>query len=106
MTERKPADSTPDAWADLQVILKENGNGSRLTIEEMNELIANSWTAAGLAGLIPDEEIDRWVASWRTGQALPAPDLTTLLANISPDNLHGEFDFGPPARREIPNQDE
>ncbi len=37
-----------------------------VTIEEMNEVIAKSWTAAGLAGLVPAEEIDAWVASGGT----------------------------------------
>ncbi|VWC46179.1 hypothetical protein BAR24066_07382 [Burkholderia arboris] len=54
MTERKPADSTPDTWADLRGILKGKGNGARLTIEEMNEAIADAWAEAGMCGITPD----------------------------------------------------
>ncbi|MCW3699892.1 hypothetical protein [Burkholderia cenocepacia] len=76
-----------------------------VTIEEMNEIIAKSWTAAGLAGLVPAEEIDAWAASWGTENVRPVPLLADLLTNITPDNLHGELDFGPPVGREIPDQD-
>jgi len=76
-----------------------------VTIEEMNEVIAKSWTAAGLAGLVPVEEIDAWVASWETENERTVPLLADLLANITPDNLHEEIEFGPPVGREIPGQD-
>ncbi|NOK44157.1 hypothetical protein C7296_22960 [Burkholderia thailandensis] len=76
-----------------------------VTIEEMNEVIAKSWTAAGLAGRVPVEEIDAWVASWGTENERTVPLLADLLANITPDNLHEEIEFGPPVGREIPGQD-
>ncbi|WP_321902418.1 AbrB/MazE/SpoVT family DNA-binding domain-containing protein [Burkholderia cenocepacia] len=74
-------------------------------IEEMNEVMAKSWTAAGLADLAPAEEIDAWVVSWGTENVRPVPILADVLANITPDNLHDEIDFGPPVGREIPGQD-
>ncbi|HDR8996002.1 MULTISPECIES: hypothetical protein [Burkholderiaceae] len=76
-----------------------------VTIEEMNEVIAESRTAAGLAGLVPAAEIDAWVASCRTENVSPVPLLADLLVSITPDNRHGEIDFGPPVGREIPDQD-
>lgn len=76
-----------------------------IAIEEMNEVMAKSWTAVGLAGLAPAEEIDARVASWGTENVRPVPILADLLANITPDNLHDEIDFGPPVGREAPGQD-
>jgi bifunctional DNA-binding transcriptional regulator/antitoxin component of YhaV-PrlF toxin-antitoxin module len=39
------------SWDDLRGILKGKGNGVRLTIEEINDAIAEAGAAAGMAGL-------------------------------------------------------
>ncbi|MCL4632819.1 MULTISPECIES: hypothetical protein [Burkholderia] len=76
-----------------------------VTIEKMNEVTAKSWMVVGLAGLVPTEAIDACAASWETENVRSVPSLADLLANITPDNLHEEIDFGLPVGREIPGQD-
>lgn len=45
------ADQPKGTWADLYGMLKGKGNGVKLTIEEMNDAIAEAGAAAGMAGL-------------------------------------------------------
>ncbi|MCS6497142.1 hypothetical protein NX905_23145 [Burkholderia thailandensis] len=75
-------------------ILKDKTNGARLSIEEINEVIAEAGAEAGMGGLTVHPA------------ARPRYTLDELLASVTPDNLHGEVDFGPPVGREIPDQDE
>ncbi|SFL88644.1 AbrB/MazE/SpoVT family DNA-binding domain-containing protein [Methylobacterium pseudosasicola] len=45
------ADQAKGSWRDLQDFLKDRTNGARLTIDEVNEAIAEAGTAAGMRGL-------------------------------------------------------
>jgi bifunctional DNA-binding transcriptional regulator/antitoxin component of YhaV-PrlF toxin-antitoxin module len=45
------ADQPKGSWRDLHGILKGKGNGVRLSIEEINEAIAEAGAAAGMAGM-------------------------------------------------------
>ncbi|MGZ7172288.1 AbrB/MazE/SpoVT family DNA-binding domain-containing protein [Burkholderia gladioli] len=108
----------------LRGILKGKTNGAQLSIEEINEAIAE----AGIAGITPGngsvslrEGIDAYIG--RHAEKVTKPptieemneaiandgigaDLASLVAGCTPDNLHPESDFGPPVGREIPNQNE
>lgn len=112
----------------LKGILRGKTNGARLSIEEINEAIAEAGAEAGIAGITPGnesvnvregagafidrradkvtkpltrEELNEATANRRVGA-----DLASLVAGCTPDNLRPETDFGPPVGREIPNQDE
>ncbi|MCJ2144301.1 AbrB/MazE/SpoVT family DNA-binding domain-containing protein [Methylobacterium sp. E-066] len=45
------ADQAEGSWHDLQDFLKDRTNGARLTIDELNEAIAEAGAAAGMRGL-------------------------------------------------------
>lgn len=45
------ADQPKGSWDDLRNFLAGKGNGARLTIEEINEAIAEAGAAAGMAGM-------------------------------------------------------
>jgi hypothetical protein len=75
-------------------ILEGKTNGARLSIGEINEAIAEAGAEAGMGGLTVGPA------------ARPRYTLDELLAPVTPDNLHGEVDFGPPVGREILDQDE
>ncbi|KVP14764.1 hypothetical protein WJ85_13600 [Burkholderia ubonensis] len=75
-------------------ILKGKTNGARLSIEEINEAIAEAGAEAGMGGLTVHP-----AAGLRY-------TLDELLASVTPGNLHGEVDFGPPVGREILDRDE
>lgn len=75
-------------------ILKGKTNGAPLSIEEINEAIAEAGAEAGMGGITI------------CPAARPRYTLDELLASVTPDNLHGEVDFGPPVGREIPDKDE
>lgn len=75
-------------------ILKGKTNGARLNIEEINEAIAEAGAEAGMGGLTVGPA------------ARPRYKLDELLASVTPDNPHGEVDFGPPVAREIFDEDE
>ena len=45
------ADQPKGSWDDLRNFLAGKGNGVRLTIEEINEAIAEAGAAAGMAGM-------------------------------------------------------
>ncbi|WP_454764043.1 AbrB/MazE/SpoVT family DNA-binding domain-containing protein [Cupriavidus campinensis] len=113
----------------LKGILRGKTNGARLSIEEINEAIAESGAEAGIAGITPgrnesvnvregtgafiDRRADK-VTKPQTREELNeatanrgvSADTASLVAGCTPDNLHPETDFGPPVGREIPNQDE
>ncbi|MDN7597796.1 hypothetical protein QZM01_27485 [Burkholderia multivorans] len=109
-------------------ILKGKTNGVRLSIEEINEAIAEAGAEAGVAGITPGsgnvnvrERIGAFIGRHADKVTKPLPieemneatgnggvdaDLASLVAGCTPDNLHPETDFGPPVGREIPNQDD
>lgn len=107
-------------------ILKGKTNGVRLSIEEINEAIAEAGAEAGVAGIMPGsgnvnvrERIGAFIGRHAEKVTKPLPieemneatgnggdtGLASLVAGCRPDNLHPETDFGPPVGREIPNQD-
>lgn len=45
------ADQGEGSWRDLQGMLKGKGNGARLSIEDLNEAIADAGAAAGMSGI-------------------------------------------------------
>jgi bifunctional DNA-binding transcriptional regulator/antitoxin component of YhaV-PrlF toxin-antitoxin module len=45
------ADQGRGSWRELQGMLKGKGNGVRLSIEELNDAIADAGAAAGMAGI-------------------------------------------------------
>ncbi|WP_337847799.1 AbrB/MazE/SpoVT family DNA-binding domain-containing protein [Sphingomonas sp.] len=45
------ADQPKGSWSELRGMLKGKGNGVRLSIEEINDAIAEAGAAAGMAGL-------------------------------------------------------
>ena len=45
------ADQPKGSWRELHGILKGKGNGVRLSIEEINDAIAEAGAAAGMAGM-------------------------------------------------------
>ncbi|QHQ28287.1 hypothetical protein XACN24_07540 [Xanthomonas albilineans] len=75
-------------------ILKGKTNGARLSIEEINEAIAEAGAEAGMSGVTVGPA------------ARPRYTLDELLASVTPDNQHGKVDFGSPVDREILDQDE
>lgn len=109
-------------------ILKGRTNGAHLSIEEINEAIAEAGAEAGMAGIAPGigsvnvregiealigrhaDEVEKPLTIEEMNQIAAdgwaVAGLAGLVAGCTPGNLHPETDFGPPVGREIPDQDE